>query len=149
MLFCSFTSTLRLKRHSQLTQSPLSNMLFICFLIFFVMTNFRSSSCNSYFDILAMSKSLLSSKVFNLEVCYKICYPCGSKDYSSRTLRKFRLVRNSAAILNLSRNEKCCLFLNRNSYSDFRLILDPYSVLRTTALGLLKFFYFSELQPSS
>ena len=31
---------------------------------------------NSYFDILPMSKSILTSKVFNLEVCYKICYPC-------------------------------------------------------------------------
>ena len=37
----------------------------------------------NYFDILPMSKSLLTLKVFNFEVCYKICYAKGTKDYSS------------------------------------------------------------------
>ena len=36
---------------------------------------------NSYFDILQLSKSLVPSKVFSLEVCYKIYFPWGTKDY--------------------------------------------------------------------
>ena len=33
--------------------------------------------------VLQMSKSLLNSQIFNLEVCHKICYPYDTKDYSS------------------------------------------------------------------
>ena len=46
---------------------------------------------NSYFDILPMSNSLVTSKVFNLEVYYQICCPYVSKDYSSRTSETFIL----------------------------------------------------------
>ena len=50
------------------------------FSIFCVMANFQRCSYNteySYFDILPMSKSLVTSKIFDLEVFYQVCFPYG------------------------------------------------------------------------
>ena len=68
---------------------------------------------NGYFDIFPLSKSLLRSQVFSLEFCYKIGYPWGTNDYSSRTSEKFRLFGISAAILNFGKNGNVIYLENR------------------------------------
>ena len=45
----------------------------------------------SYFDILPMSKSLVTSKIFNLDVFYQVCFPCGGVPLDPTLLPNLRL----------------------------------------------------------